>query len=158
MPYVHLYKTDVKKQWIDYNGHMNVAYYVLVFDQATDSFLDAMEMGARYRQEENKSFFVVESHVSYEQEVTLGTPLVIQTKLLGFDKKRLHLFHEMFDENSGIRSATNEILALHVDMKTRKTTEISNSFYPVCKKTTSQSLVDGFPKGCGRTIKRLVTH
>ena len=92
MAYVHLYKTDVKEQWIDYNGHMNVAYYVLAFDQATDSFLDAMEMGARYRQEEKKSFFVVESHVCYEQEVTLDTLLVIQTKLVGFDKKTLTSF------------------------------------------------------------------
>ncbi|NVJ91969.1 MAG: thioesterase family protein, partial [Methylocystaceae bacterium] len=131
---------------------------VLAFDQATDSFLDAMEMGARYRQEEKKSFFVVESHVCYEQEVTLDTLLVIQTKLVGFDKKRLHLFHEMFDEKSGIRSATNEILALHVDMKIRKSTGISNSFHPLCKKMVSQSLEDGFPQGCGRTIKRLVTH
>jgi len=62
-------QTRVKADWIDYNGHMNVAYYVLVFDHSTDALLESLGLGEAYRQGENKSFFVVESHVTYENEV-----------------------------------------------------------------------------------------
>ena len=77
----------VRPEWIDYNGHMNVAYYVLVFDRATDTLFDALGLGAAYRQATDLTLFVVESHILYEREVALGAPLRIESRILGVDGK-----------------------------------------------------------------------
>lgn len=111
----------VRPEWIDYNGHMNVAYYVLVFDRATDTLFDALGLGAAYRQATDLTLFVVESHILYEREVALGAPLRIESRILGVDGKRLHLGHEMFHGTEGWRAATIELMALHVDLGTRRT-------------------------------------
>lgn len=145
----------VLPEWIDYNGHMNVAFYVLVFDHSTDALLDKLGLGKVYRETEHKSFFVVESHVNYENEVKKDDLLVVKTRLLGYDTKRLHIFHEMFDGENGGRCATNEIMALHVDMEQRRTAVIPDDFVPVLKEGVSQSLREGFPENCGRAIRRL---
>lgn len=145
----------VLPEWIDYNGHMNVAFYVLVFDHSTDALLDKLGLGEDYREAQNKSFFVVESHVNYENEVKKDDLLVVKTKLLGYDTKRLHIFHEMYDGENGGRCATNEIMALHVDMEQRRTAIIPDGFVPVLQEGVSQSLRGGFPENCGRAIRQL---
>ena len=80
-----VHRATVLPEWIDWNGHMNVAYYVLVFDHATDAFLDYLGMGQAYRDEQNCSAFVVETHVNYQRELVAGDPMRITTQLLGFD-------------------------------------------------------------------------
>ena len=111
-------------EWVDFNGHMNVAYYVMVFDHATDVFLSTAGIGKDYREATDNSVFVVEAHVTYEDEVHAGEELGVTTRLLGHDAKRLHIFHHMYrlDENGGLGglAATNELMILHVDMKTRR--------------------------------------
>ncbi len=149
-------QTRVKTDWIDYNGHMNVAYYVLIFDHSTDAVLETLELGEAYRQGENKSFFVVESHVTYENEVKKDDLLVVKSRLLGYDTKRLQIFHEMFLGETGEKCATNEIMVLHVDMETRKTTEIAERFKPHLQAGVEKSLANGFPENCGRAIKKLL--
>ncbi len=96
-----LHEEQVQPAWVDYNGHMNVAYYVLVFDHGTDALLDLLDMGDDYRKKTNSSDFVVESHISYMREVVEGDSLQIATLLMGFDEKRMHLFHHMYHRNSG---------------------------------------------------------
>ena len=81
-------------QWVDYNGHMNVAYYVLIFDHATDATLDRLDVGEAYRRRAGCSVFVGEMHVNYRQEVLRGRACDRYT-LLAFDERRLVLFHEM---------------------------------------------------------------
>ena len=115
-----VHEETVLPEWVDYNGHMNVAYYVLVFDHGTDAFFDLMGMGAAYREQTQSSDFVVESHISYLGEVKEGDPLQVATLLFGFDKKRLHLFHHMYHADTGELCATNEIMIVHVDMNTRR--------------------------------------
>ena len=111
-------------EWVDFNGHMNVAYYVMVFDHATDVFLNSAGVGKDYRDSTGHSLFVVEAHVTYQNEVHAGEELGITTQLLGHDSKRLHIFHHMhrLDENGDIGgpAATNELMILHVDMKNRR--------------------------------------
>ncbi len=111
-------------EWVDFNGHMNVAYYVMVFDHATDVFLNSAGVGKEYRDSTDNSVFVVEAHVTYENEVHAGEELGVITQLLGHDAKRLHIFHHMhrLDEKGGIGglAATNELMILHVDMETRR--------------------------------------
>ena len=111
----------VRPEWIDYNGHMNVAYYVLVFDHATDALFDALELGAAYRHGAGLTLFAVESHILYERELALGDPLRVESRVLGVDGKRLHFGHEMFHADAGWRAATIELMAVHVDLATRRT-------------------------------------
>jgi acyl-CoA thioester hydrolase len=111
-----IYRAPVEAEWIDDNGHMNVAYYVLMFDRATDALLDRLGLGAAYRQRTNHSIYVLEAHVVYEREVKEGDMLRFATQLIDADAKRLHFFHTMYHAAAGYRAATSEILALHVDL------------------------------------------
>jgi acyl-CoA thioester hydrolase len=111
----------VRPEWIDYNGHMNVAYYVLVFDHATDTLFDALGLGADYRQSTDLTLFAVESHILYQHEVGLGAPLRVESRVLGVDGKRLHFGHEMYHATEGWRAATIELMAVHIDLGTRRT-------------------------------------
>lgn len=110
------FRTTVQPQWIDYNGHMNVAYYMLVFDKATDGLLDRLGLGEAYRRAANHSIYVLEAHVTYDRELRLGDPLTIETQLIDADAKRIHFFHRMSHAEAGYLAATNELLALHVDL------------------------------------------
>jgi acyl-CoA thioester hydrolase len=110
----------VRPEWIDYNGHMNVAYYVLAFDQALDRIFDRFELGASYVKSANASFFVLETHVNYIGEVKLGDPMRFTFQLLDHDAKRVHYFMQMFHGTEGYLAATSEQLTVHVDMGTRR--------------------------------------
>lgn len=118
---MRLHREVVSPAWVDYNNHMNVAYYVLIFDHATDAALDHLDIGTDYRQRTNGSVFVVEAHVTYEEEVLEGESVAVSTRLTGFDGRRIVLFHEMIRERDGVLAATNEVLCLHVDLATRRT-------------------------------------
>jgi len=155
MSYIHIHNETVLPEWIDYNGHMNVAYYVLAFDHATDALLDVIGMDSTYRNDADKSIFVVESHVTYEDEVTEGEALTIQSYIIGYDSKRIQLFHEMYSKGGTKKCATNEIMALHVDLKTRKTAEISAEIRQNIERLINQSAGEGEPNGLGRKIVRL---
>ncbi|HYN38135.1 MAG TPA: thioesterase family protein [Rhodospirillales bacterium] len=114
------HRETVRPEWVDYNGHMNVAYYVLVFDHATDATLDRLGIGEAYRQQTACSVFVGEMHVSYLQEVMAGDELVVATRLLAADAKRLVLFHEMSGPRLAQVVASNEVLCVHVDLTQRR--------------------------------------
>lgn len=115
-----LYTGTVAPDWIDYNGHMNVAYYVLAFDYASDAFMGYLGMGSEYRQTENCSMFVVETHVNYQRELVADDPMRITTQLLGFDRKRLHYFHRLYHGERGFLAATTELMVIHVDLAERR--------------------------------------
>jgi len=114
------YTDSVRPEWIDSNGHMNLAYYVVVFDLGTDRLYDALGIGNAYREATGNSCFTAETHTLYEREVKAGEPLRVATTLLGADAKRLHYFHEMFHAVEGHRVAAQELLALHIDMSVRR--------------------------------------
>ncbi len=118
---LRLHEAAVQDAWLDDNGHMNVAYYVLVFDQATDAVLDHLGLGCAYRAATGRSVFVAEAHVTYEDEARGGDRVAVASRLLGFDGKRIILFHEMSRVATGMLIATNEVLCLHVDLTSRRT-------------------------------------
>ncbi len=122
-----IHEESVQSEWVDYNGHMNVAYYVLVFDHGTDAMLDLLEMGADYRARTDSSDFVVESHITYMREVVENDPLQVASLLLGFDDKRMHMFHHMYHGKTGELCATIELLLVHVDMKSRRSAPFPSS-------------------------------
>ncbi|HVC62973.1 MAG TPA: thioesterase family protein [Acetobacteraceae bacterium] len=118
--YIVEYTDRVRPEWIDSNGHMNLAYYVVVFDLGTDRLYDALAIGNAYREATGNSCFTAETHTLYEREVKTGEQLRVATTLLGADMKRLHYFHEMFRAVDGHRVAAQELLALHIDMRVRR--------------------------------------
>jgi acyl-CoA thioester hydrolase len=147
------HEETVRPEWIDYNGHMNVAYYVLAFDHATDKLLDALGIGEAYRRDENGSFFIVESHVVYRRELRVGDGMRIETEILDHDDKRLHGFSRMFRTADGELAATYEFLGLHMDMAARRTAP-----FPAPALAHLRALVDrrgarSRPAEAGRTIR-----
>ncbi len=119
---LELHEEAVRPEWIDYNGHMNVAYYVLAFDHATDAFLDHLGLDEAYRERTGGTTFAVESHITYQREVHQGDPLRFTTQLLGYDAKRIHYIHHMHHALEGFLAATSEWLSLHIDMERRRVT------------------------------------
>lgn len=117
---LRLHEGEVRPEWIDFNGHMNLAYYVLAFDHATDRFLHHIGLGEKYFRQHNRSVFVLETHVVYKQELKRGDSMRFTTQLLGFDAKRIHYIHHMYHAGEGFLAAANEIMGLHVDMAARK--------------------------------------
>ncbi len=115
----------VRPEWIDYNGHMNVAYYVLAFDNATDVFFEAIGFGADWRKATGRSFFAVDAHVRYVAELRPGENLAVSTQLLSADAKRIRYFHTMRNAATGDLAATVEFLSLHVDMARRRVVAFS---------------------------------
>ena len=106
--------------WIDYNGHMNVAYYVLAFDKATDTLYDTLGIGGGYVAQRQRSLFTLAMNVDYLREVFAGDEVLITSRMLDHDRKRVHYFHEMRHAGEGWLAATNECVAVHVDMTLRR--------------------------------------
>lgn len=121
------YHNAVQPEWIDANNHMNVAFYVLAFDLASDAFLNEIGGGEKYIKDQEKSFFIVEMNVSYQQELHKGDPLAFNTQLIGVNEKKIHLYHKMYHRTDGYLAATNEILMLHIDMVTRRSTPMGEN-------------------------------
>jgi acyl-CoA thioester hydrolase len=112
---------QIEPQWIDYNGHLNMAYYNVMFDRAIDELWLQLGIGPTYMKVRNGSTFTAECHVRYLQEIHLGDPVQISILLLGADEKRLHTFEELRHASEGWLSATSENMSMHIDMKARKT-------------------------------------
>jgi acyl-CoA thioester hydrolase len=114
------HRAAVRPEWIDANGHMNVGYYVVAFDHATDTLSDQLGVGWAYVEHRLGMVFVLEAHVTYDREVHAGDPLRITTQILDYDRKRLHFFHTMYHGAEGWLAATNELMMLHIDYETRR--------------------------------------
>ena len=114
------YRDVVRSGWIDENGHLNMGYYVVVFDYATDAWLDFIGLSRQYKAAHGVMTFSLESHVTYRRELREGDELRFTTQLLGFDEKRIHYFHEMLHAGEGYLAATNELMSLHVSAETRR--------------------------------------
>lgn len=142
----------VRPEWVDYNGHMNVAYYVLVFDHATDAVFDHLDLGEAYRERSGCSVFVGEAHVTYEREVCEGDRLRVTSRLLGFDVKRMILYHEMECDRAGGLVATNEVLCLHVDLASRRTAPLPAAAAARFERTSARDSRLPRPLRAGRAI------
>ena len=117
-------KTEkIIKEWTDYNKHMNVAYYIHVFDIAADVMLDNFKMGGEAAKKDKKSTFVVEMHTHYNQEVKLDEEVETHLSYIDHDKKRIQYKLSMFHKEKKYLAATNEVLSLYVDLNQRRVTE-----------------------------------
>jgi len=117
-------KTEkVIKEWTDYNGHLNVAFYVHIFDIAADVMLDNFNMGGISAKKNKKTTFVAEMHTIYKQEVKLEEEVETHVTFVDHDKKRIHYRLSMFHKEKKYLAATNEVLSLYVDLNKRKVVE-----------------------------------
>ena len=117
-------KTEkVIKEWTDYNGHMNMSYYILIFDNAAEVMLTKFKMGGDSAQNDKKSTFAVETHTTYNQEVKLGEDVEVFLTYLDHDKKRIHYKVSMFHKEKKYLAATTEVLSLYIDLNQRKVAE-----------------------------------
>ena len=113
----------VEPQWIDYNGHLNMAYYNVLFDRAVDEAYELIGVGVDYVERRRRSFFTAEVHLRYLRELHAGDLVRVTFQLLDFDRKRLHTFEQLFHAEQGWVAATSENMSLHVDMKASKAAE-----------------------------------
>ena len=111
----------VRPEWIDYNGHMNVGYYQVVFDIASDAFFEFLGLTQEFRKRHGSTTFALETHGNFLREVKSGDPLRFEARLLDFDAKRIHFYQEMFHGTEGYLAASQESLSSHVSMATRRT-------------------------------------
>jgi len=109
----------VQRDWIDINGHMNVAYYVLAFDQAVDRFWEQLGINSEYIGNTRGSTFAVENHVTWQRELKEAEPYLVTTQLLAYDEKRIHQFQRMYHAEHEYLAATAEWMNLHVDLDDR---------------------------------------
>ena len=119
----HITNQIIKKEWTDYNKHMNVAYYVLVFDESWEVMLQKFKMGEDSAKTTGMSTMVVETYITYNNEVKEGEEVEVYLTYFDHDKKRLHYKLEMIEKSSKKLSATIELLSLYVDLKKRKVSE-----------------------------------
>ncbi|MBI3515966.1 MAG: thioesterase family protein [Proteobacteria bacterium] len=114
------YRTRVPAEWVDYNRHLNIGYYMIAFDKATDGFADRLGIGAAYVKATGNSYYVVETHLCFEREVLENAPIRVETLLLAADDKRIHFCHCLYEETGNFLAATSEMLGLHVNLSTRR--------------------------------------
>ncbi|MDQ8706409.1 thioesterase family protein [Streptomyces sp. LHD-70] len=152
LPLLH---RTVRPEWIDYNGHMSEAFYVLVFGHATDAMMIEAGLHSAYRESSGCSLYTVESHIRYLNDVPEGAHLAVRTRILGAAAKKAHFVHELFvldEAESPVPEgaepvATSELLALHVDQQAGRTTP-----FPEDIQGRLASFTEAAPDWAGRSI------
>lgn len=142
----------VQPAWIDYNGHMNMAYYSVLFDTALEQAFSAIGIGEDYARERNLSTMTAEWHVLYKREVTLEDPVRVTVQLIDFDDKRLHVYMEMRHATEFWLAAAAESMNLHVDLGERKVRPFPGDI--LANIAIMKAAHTGLPRpdGLGRTI------
>ncbi|MBI5129566.1 MAG: thioesterase family protein [Rhodopseudomonas palustris] len=143
---------QIEPAWIDYNGHLNMAYYNVLFDRAIDQMWLELGIGPDYLKTRGGSTFTAECHVRYLREVHLGDPVEVHVYLIAADEKRIHTFEELRHAEEGWLSATSENMSMHVDMSSRKVAP-----FPADIRARVDRIVDAHravpkPEGIGRSV------
>jgi acyl-CoA thioester hydrolase len=136
---------DVRPEWIDYNGHLSEAYYVLVFGHATDALMVHLGMTPAYLQQTATSLFTLEAHVRYLDQIPPDASLEVRSAVIGVTGKLIWLWHEMFSE--GRLRASEEVLMIHVDTRSGR-----SSAMPEDLRHRAERLLVPVPEGASRRI------
>ncbi len=142
----------IEPPWIDFNGHLNMAYYVVFFDRAVDELYELLGLGPAYLRDHAHSTMVAEMHVRYLREVKESDPLRVRCQLLAFDSKRLHLFEELVHATEGWVSATCETMTLHVYMTTKKVAPWPTPVVDALARLQNVHAPLPMPDGAGRAV------
>ena len=143
---------EVLPAWIDLNQHMNVAYYVLAFDQAVDALWEQFGITKDGINRTNSSTFAVDSHITWQQELLVGEPYVISSQILAYDEKRIHQFMRLYHAEKHFLASTAEWLNLHVDLSLRKVSPWPGHILGKIAAFAQPQLDDKWPDEAGRVI------
>jgi acyl-CoA thioester hydrolase len=143
---------QIEPAWIDYNGHLNMAYYNVMFDRAIDELWLKLGIGPAYMKARQGSTFTAECHVRYLREIHLGDPVQVSILLVAADEKRLHTFQELRHATEGWLSATSENMTIHIDMKARKTAPFPEDIRARIGTLANAHSAIARPEGIGRKI------
>ncbi|MEM7438206.1 MAG: thioesterase family protein [Pseudomonadota bacterium] len=141
----------VEPQWIDYNGHLNMAYYNVLMDRGADQLFATFGFGPDYRETTNHTTFSAESHVCYLREVHEGDLVYVTSQLLDFDEKRFHFYQELYHED-GWLSATAEGLGLHIDMSGPRVAPMAEATMNALRDVQAAHQALPWPERAGRKI------
>jgi len=144
---------QVLPEWIDINGHMNVAYYVLAFDHGIDGLWSEFGITNEHIQSNHSSTFAVESHVIYRRELKEDDPYIVTAQILAYDQKRIHQFQRMYHAKDGFLAATAEWMSLHVDMKTRQVAPWPEKILDNIHRVASSQGNWSYPSDAGRVMR-----
>ena len=123
---IYLKSGRVKSEWTDYNGHMNLAFYIHLFDASWEVLLEQFNIGEESAKNQKRTTFAVESHTTYDMEVKVGDEVDLNLLFLDFDKKRLIYKLEMIHKEKKYLAATTEVCSLYVNLDTRKVAEFED--------------------------------
>jgi acyl-CoA thioester hydrolase len=143
---------QIEPQWIDYNGHLNMAYYNVMFDRAIDELWLKLGIGPTYMKARHGSTFTAECHVRYLREIHLGDPVQVSILLVAADEKRLHTFEELRHATEGWLSATSENMTIHIDMAARKTAPFPPDIRARIDAVANAHRVVARPESIGRKV------
>ena len=130
---LRIWRGAVLDEWIDYNGHMTEGFYGVVFGMASDEYLTRMGFDEHYRATTGGSFYTVETHITFIDELAPETPLAVDTTVAGADPKRVHLFHELRRRTDEALAAIQESMMLHVDTSIDRVTPMADKLYAVLR-------------------------
>ena len=147
---LHLAQMTVPPEWLDYNNHMNVAYYTLAFDLAGEELLKVCGMGEAYTEATKNSWMVTESHITYQNEARLGDALEIRSRVLDVAPKAAHLYQEMYRD--GLLLSTQEQLMLHVSLETRRSSPFEPAVLAALQAMQAAQAQLQVPEWIGRRI------
>ncbi len=144
-------EAEIRKDWIDYNGHLNMAYYNVLFDQGADAAFAEFGMTADYAKQNGLSFYVAELHVCYLREVHQGDSVRVSFRILDLDEKRMHAYQELLHADGWV-SATSEVLYLHIDAAGPKVAPIPAEMYNAIDEMRRLQSDLPWPERAGRSI------
>jgi acyl-CoA thioester hydrolase len=150
---LRLHRARVLPEWIDYNGHMNEAYHVLIYSHATDVLFDIIGLDAQTRERTQRSIFTAEAHIAYLSEVRVGEEIEVLCHFLDHDDKRLHFFNRLRRASDGVEVALAELLMLHIDTASRRVVPFAPEVMERLRTLKSAHARLSVPPQIGRAIR-----
>lgn len=145
-------EVTIKPEWIDHNDHLNVAFFVLAFDYATDAVYEEWGIGLQYQEQSGYSVFTLGMNVDYHRELFVDDRVEIKTQLLAWDQKRIHYFHSMYLAGTDALAATNECLGMNIDLSRKKSAPFSAEVQDRLAQIYGQHSKLKRPPNCGRRL------
>lgn len=143
----------VRPEWIDHNGHMNVAYYMLAFDESAGQLLDLVGLTRAYKKANQCATFVGDFHIHYVRELLEGDPIRIHHQVVACDAKRVHFCSQMYHDEEGYLAAESEVISLHIDMRVRRVAAMPDSVFERVKAVQRVHAKLAAPANLSRTIR-----
>lgn len=142
---------DIEKDWIDYNGHLNMAYYNVLFDRGCDAFFERLGLGPDYATTRNMTFYTAEAHVRYLRELHLGHQVRVAMRMVDLDEKRIHAYAELI-HTEGWVAASSETMSLHIDMAGPKVAPFPEDVFAALKQQLKHDSQLEKPRAMGQPI------